>query len=232
MIYVADRLLDARRGDDTALRERHFFHARHRHSFGVALGVAGIVLACLIAVMPPQARRGDILVFSASMLYFAAAHLPAMRFRRGFARETAVGILFACAVAIPSWSGSIHGALIVPVILFAALCSLNCVAIETWERPEGAGSLSVSALAVGLSAAALGAMLSASSRFSAQAGGEVHLTEAVLVSALLLLALDIRYRRFARNATPDRVSRFLLVLRIAADAALLTPLLFVLPWRP
>ncbi len=232
IIYVADRLLDARWGDDAALRERHFFHARHRRSFCVGLGAAGIALAWLIALMPAQARRDDIVVFAASMLYFAVAHLSAVRFRRAFAREMAVGILFASAVAVPAWSAEpVRGALTIPVILFAGLCSLNCVAIETWERPDGAGRLSVSVIALGLATAALGAMLSAPSRYSAQARGEVHLAEAVLASALLLLALDIRYRRFMRSATPERVPRFLLVLRIAADATLLTPLLFVLPWR-
>jgi hypothetical protein len=232
MIYVADRLLDARGGDDAALRERHFFHARHRSSFGVVLGAAGFALAWLIAVMPAQARRDDIVVFAASMLYFAAAHLSAVRFRRGFAREVAVGVLFASAAAVPAWSAEpVRGTLPIPVILFAGLCSLNCVAIETWERPEGAGKLSISVIAVGLATAALGAMLSTLSRYSAQARGEIHLAEAVLVSALLLLALDARYRKVMREATPERVARFLLALRIAADAALLTPLLFVLPWR-
>lgn len=232
IIYVADRLLDARWGDHGALRERHFFHARNRRSFCVGLGAAGIILGWLIAVMPAQARRGDIIVFSASMLYFAAAHLSAVRFRRGFAREVAVGVLFACAVAVPAWSAEpLRGALTISVILFAGLCSLNCVAIETWERPEGAGRLSVSVIAVGLATAALGAMLSAPSRYGAQARGEVHLAEAVLVSAVLLLALNIRYSRFMRDANPERVARFLLSLRIAADAALLTPLLLVLPWR-
>ena len=45
--------------------------------------------------------------------------------------------------------------------------------------------------------------------------------------------LDHLHRRSSlRRNDPESHARFLLVLRVAADAALLTPLLFVLPWHP
>jgi hypothetical protein len=62
--------------------------------------------------------------------------------------------------------------------------------------------------------------------------GEIRLTAAALVSALLILALDRIHGRFAqREPNLEEATSFLLAMRIAADAALLTPLLFVLPWH-
>jgi len=231
MIYVTDRLLDARWGVDSELRERHFFHADHRRAFGAGLVVAGLVLAWLIAVMPWQARRADSILFAASMLYFAAAHFPAVRFRRRSARQVAVGVLFACATAVPAWSQApIRGALLVPAILFAALCCLNCVAIEAWERQEGPRrGFSPRALAIGV------ALMSIASCFLPlmRAPGEIRLAAAVLSSSLFLLVLDELKRRFTERRTgPAAASHFLLALRIAADVALLTPALLVIPWRP
>lgn len=229
MIYVVDRLLDARWTRHAELRERHFFHARHRRAFIVALCTAGAALAWLIAVMPAPARHGDAMVFAASMLYFAGAHSPWKISRTGFGRQVAVGILFACAVAVPAWSARPpHVSPIVSVVLFAALCALNCIAIETWELESRRGA-SVSAIAVGLSIAAAATL----SVPGLRATGELLLTAAVVCSALLLLALDVLHRRVTRNSSnPETSSYFLLALRIAADAALLTPVLFVLPWRP
>jgi hypothetical protein len=53
--------------------------------------------------------------------------------------------------------------------------------------------------------------------------GACRLDLATLASALLLLALD----RDHRGSNPSST----LALRVLADAALLTPLLFVVPWR-
>ncbi len=228
MIYVVDRLLDVRRGCDAELRERHFFHARHRRGFWLALGAAGMVLAWLIAVMTSRARQGDFVVFMASLLYFAAAHSRPVRFRGALARPVAVGVLFAGAVAVPAWSsGPLRGFLVAFVILFAGLCSLNCLAIEVWERLDR--NASVSAIAIGLALASLACGFA----LRTQTPGETRLAAAALCSALLLLALDLLNRRFTRLITDlESASGRLLALRIAADAALLTPVLLVLPWRP
>jgi hypothetical protein len=52
------------------------------------------------------------------------------------------------------------------------------------------------------------------------------------ISAMVLLFLDhLHRRRSADDAAPDEATRWLLLLRVAADAALLTPLLFVVLWR-
>jgi hypothetical protein len=232
LLYVADRLLDARSPVRHPLRERHFFHARHRRAFLTISAGAALLLLALIGLMPTAVRREDTLVFAVSMLYFALVHVPAVRVECWFPRELTVGAVFACATAIPAWStlGSPHAELILPVLLFAGLCSLNCIAIEAWERPTPATRThTVSNMAVALAIASAALMLIPDLRTP----GTFRLLLSTFVSATLLFALD-RLHRFLTHpdSEPANTARFLLALRVAADAALLTPLLFVLPWHP
>ena len=229
LIYVADRLLDVRAGG-VGLRERHFFHGRHRGPLLMGAAAAGILLLWLIAEMPALARRDDTVVFAASMMYFGGVHVPRAAVRRWFPREAVVGVVFACATAVPAWCalGAERGRLVWPVLLFVGLCTLNCVAIEVWERArpaEVAGMIAGAAVGLGVAAAALMAVGWMGS------AGEFRIGASVLVSAMLLWGLDRLHRRAAR-LDPEARARFLLGLRVAADAALLTPLLFVVPWRP
>jgi hypothetical protein len=229
LLYIADRLLDGRAGffrDD--LRQRHVFHARHRRSFLVVGAVALVPLGWLIAVMPVLARREDACLFVAAMLYFAAVHLPIPRIHVRFLRELAVALVFACATAVPAWSESAvaHDDLLWIVGLFAALCWLNCDAIHVWERaqPPRRWSL-VSTWALAISAVA-GMLMSAAVHHAPV----FRLLAAMLGSALLLFGLDRDFSRARRNPSPDG-ELSLLALRILADAALLTPLLLLIPWR-
>lgn len=231
LLYVTDRLLDARAGSALLdLRERHVFHARHRRAFLVAGVLALAPLAWLIAIMPAAARFEDASLFALVLLYFAIVHLPGPRILRRlrFPRELAVAVLFACATAIPAWSASTtaHADLVWIVALFAALCWINCAAIHAWESAETPRRWSlVSTLALlvaAFSATLMTAALPHPSLF--------RLLAAILGSALLLFALDFDYRRARRPRSPHgELSP--LALRILADAALLTPLLFILPWR-
>lgn len=228
LIYVADRLLDFHSPSHPALRERHFFHARHRSALLQVAAIAGSLLLGLVCIMPAAARRDDALLFTVAMLYFASVHLPALRVRRWFPREVAVGVLFALATAVPAWAtgASTRVQLAGPVLLFAALCTLNCIAIETWERPAiSTTSITVSAFALCLSAAAVALAIG-------NPGRESWIYTSTLASALLLFALHHLHCRFKRRKSdPEDRMHFLLVLRVAADAALLTPVLFVLPWH-
>ncbi|MFY9747088.1 MAG: hypothetical protein WA891_04090 [Acidobacteriaceae bacterium] len=233
LLYVADRLLDSRSVGYRPLRERHFFHARHRGGLLFASAGALTLLLGLIRAMPPTARREDILVFAASMLYFATVHLPGLPVECWFPRELAVGVLFACATAVPAWSafGPTHTVLALPVLLFAGLCFLNCLAIETWEKSAAPSPrrwvVPIAAMILALAAAVL--MLIPELRSI----GAFRLTLSTFSSAALLLILDQLHRqRTSRNPDPATITNFLLALRVAADAILLTPLLFVLPWHP
>ncbi len=224
IIYVADRLLDGRTSDGRCedLRERHFFHARHRRAFLVVGSCAGVaLLALIITAMASAPRRDDSAIFGLFLLYFLIVHLPGARIR--FPRELAVGIIFASACVAPAWSrpGSPHTELAAMAILFAALCWLNCTAIHVWEHDGPAYLIPIMALCVAAAAVAL-----------AWAAGVAHsgacrLDLATLASALLLLALDRDHRRSLRGSAQPST----LALRVLADAALLTPLLFVVPWR-
>jgi hypothetical protein len=231
MIYVADRLLDGYRpGSSTILRERHRFHARHRAAFLSAAAVASALLIWLIVDKMTAAARGeDIVLFLLSLLYLFLVHRPAMKTRAWLPKELAVGIVFASATAVPAWSrlGSGRAALTPAVALFAALCWLNCVAIEGWENGSG---LDASANADAhpttrwtanhLRAAAL--VLAAISGL-ASAGALAHsswtalLYLAILASSAIFVAIDSNRERFST-----------LGLRIGADMALLTPLLLLL----
>lgn len=231
LIYVADRLLDGRFGARIEeLRERHLFHASHRRTLLLAAAVAAVPLLCLILIsLSPAARCEDTLLFAASGLYFAIVHLRPIRLRHWLRREFAVGIIFASATAVPAWSqpGAAHADLLLPTFLFAALCCLNCLAIETWEQTSFAATLRTSPISAGaliMAAAAAVSMLSASRRNSASC----DICAAALLSALILYLLDRLYHR--SHHQPSAVPA--LALRIAADAALLTPLFFLFPWRP
>jgi len=230
LIYVADRLLDARSPLYVALRERHFFHARHRAALLRTGAVAAALLFGLIGIMPTAAREQDTVLFAAATIYFASVHLPKVRVRRWFPREVAAGILFALATAVPAWSAApwSHLQLAGPVLLFAGLCTLNILAIESWEG-DHLDSIAVPVIALGVALASITLALLPGRR----TGGETGIYAASFLSALLLLALDGLHRNFERRP-PDSEwrARFLLALRVSADAVLLTPIFFLLPWHP
>jgi hypothetical protein len=226
LLYIADRLLDGRAGADRSeLQDRHLFHARHRRSLLMAGVAASGALLAAIAKMPAAARRDDALLFGVTAVYFLAAH--GRRLRSRFPRELVVGIVFACACAVPAWSQSTatHAELCWLVPLFAALCWLNCRAIHVWERPEPATHrfvVSVPALSL--------AVLAAAFMFVTANPGAFRLAAAVAASAMLLFALDRdRRRALQKQAADEALSP--LALRILADAVLLTPLLLLIPWR-
>jgi hypothetical protein len=230
LIYVADRLLDGYRpAPSTILRERHRFHARHRAAFLIAAAVTSAVLIWLIVdKMTSAARSEDIVLFLLSLLYMFLVHRPAMKTRRWLPKELAVGIVFAAATAVPAWSRLDAGraALLPAVALFAAICCLNCVAIERWENGSGldaggntgshlttrwtANHLRVTALVLAATSGTAGAVAFGHS------SSTTPLYLAVLASSTLFVAIDGNRERFSIPG-----------LRIGADVALLTPLLLL-----
>jgi hypothetical protein len=232
LVYVADRLLDSRPGAQRSdrradLRERHFFHARHRRALLFAAGPAALLLALLILRMPAAARREDAIVFAVAMVYFALVHISPARIR--FPRELVVGLVFAAACAVPAWSqiAVVPAGWLFLVPLFAALCWLNCTAIDVWEQPD-IDKRRFTLAALGLVIAAVSAALALTAKSALHEPATLRLAGAIFTSALLLFALDRDHRRALRRE-PGEPST--LAIRILADAALLTPLLFVIPWR-
>ncbi len=250
-VYVADRLLDGWRATDmVALRDRHWFYLRHRRVFSIAWAIAAIPLAYLIFFrVQPAVRTDDVILCLIGIAYFVLIHgRPSHgKERRSFlsnwiSKELTVGFLFAIATAVPAWA-RLHAdrnLLIAAIFTFGMACWLNCVAIQTWEDAEASREIVHTILSgrtveqeeqrskgltqflgTHLTAFAIVVGLFSAGFATATVGTSVCLLfVSVTVSAGLFLAL-IR--------SSDHFSA--LTLRIAADTALLTPLLFWLRVR-
>jgi hypothetical protein len=220
LLYVADRILDGLRQHQADLRERHHFHARHRTAFLWAASLMVILFAWFVLTrMRPEALRDDSWIGVFALLYLFAVHCRTNRASEPWLpKELAVAILFAAATAVPAWSrlGPSNGKeqLAPAVIFFALLCWTNCVSIEKWEagNPHSTtrwASLHLRPIVTTIALFSLAAAALAPSR------GLMVVYLAALLSSGLLLALDAHRTHFSP-----------LHLRIAADAALLTPLAF------
>lgn len=228
LVYVADRILDGLDGTGRAhLRERHYFYLRHRQIFLVASSlVSPIFLWIVFTRMAPAARREDAAVFAVAALYFLLVHLRGRRARCWLPKELAVGILFAAATAVPAWARIAgHRLQLLPAVaLFAALCWLNCVAIEKWERGLNGIAAHSSTLWAGrhlpLLTAITGMLGLQRAIVSIRDIPQFFLYLAIAMAAGLLFWLARSESRFSA-----------LQLRIAVDAALLTPLLFLVAMR-
>ena len=224
-VYIGDRLLDARTalrtGNHHRLRERHFFHWRHRRILlPLALVAAGASAAIIFDLMPATVREHNSVLAVAALAYFSGVHtsrrsLPSAR--AIFSKELLVGILFTAGCALPSLTrfaatapGRSLGSLPAAWMFFAVLAWLNCGAIEGWESAKIPGRIWLAGIVLALTGLSLALYL-----FPAQPR-IASLLIAGSASALFLALLDRLRSRF----TP-------LALRAAADLVLLTPLLLV-----
>lgn len=199
LIYTADRVLDAWRGSCAA--PRHEFYRRH---WRIVLPIWLVVFAATAWIAWTQLSRP---VFArgawlgvAVALYFAAVH----GVRRKWPKEAAVAVIFALGASLAAWTRVETRADILTVILFSCLCWINCVGIEQWEQGQ-------SRFPVGLIAAGVGLM----ALFLLFRERPV-LASAEAASAAALFLLD----RGRLNLSSD-------ALRVLADAALLSPILFL-----
>ena len=203
VVYVADRVLDARkslRGARSEMRERHWFHWRHRRRLIPLAALAACTAAVLaFPTIPARAREHATLIGLASFIYLARVHGGSARV---VSKELLVGVLFTAGCAFPAWSHAIAA----PVVFFALLAWLNCWAIERWEQLRPGFAVALAAFAL----AAAGLLLSAFCL--ATNPRAVALLVAGSVAAAVLAALD-RLRN--RLTVVD--------LRALADLALLTP---------
>jgi hypothetical protein len=236
LLYVTDRILDGLHpGNSFRLRDRHFFYLRHRVAiFTAAVPVASLLTWLVLLHMQARARRADAFLFVLAAAYFALVHQRRCAIESWFPKELLVAAIAAAAIAAPAWSrlapGDVEAAVVLAFLaaLFASLCWLNCVAIDKWERPLerqvrahaanpttkwGQQNLRLIGALIAIAAAAAGGAF-----FGIKQNVAAELCLAGSASAFLLAALDRAY--------PDsRVSAF--HFRIAADAALLTPVLLI-----
>lgn len=238
-VYIGDRLLDARAGMCTPpkhqLRDRHYFHWRHRRILApLAVLAATASLWIVVTRLPAAARVPDSAIAAATLAYFSSVHS-----RRQFAGCTArfldpltsraalIGILFTAGCLLPVWSqaalrhasGPAEQSLLCPAMFFAALGWLNCHAIAQWESNRSTHPKPVQPIAclLGLAGVFLALLIIWNEPRSAA------LIAAAAASALLLALLD----RFRCRLTP-------LAVRAGADLVLLTPALLLIhqPLRP
>ncbi len=229
------------------LEARHHFHFLHRRAFLLGILFASIASAILLPRL--EAASIHLYLFLGGLLagYFILIHAtrsPADSSHKAhrFPKEIAVGIFFAAAIFIPTVARhpDLRTALLSPALLFAALCSLNCLFIYAWEHPApnpaAAPSPSPStspglrlahpttrlalrhlrSLAIGIAIAAVLLCLADLARPSTNPQAPWQIPAACALSTLLLLLLHRQRRTLSA-----------LNLRAAADLALLTPILFL-----
>jgi len=233
ILYAADRLLDARLldADPThfpGLEARHYFHYRHRSVFLFGILLASIVLALLLPHLEPWAIHLylvlAVLVFVYFLLIHAIRNATAQRkIAHLLPKEIAVGLLFAAATFIPTVARcpSLRPRLFPFALLFAALCSLNCLFIYAWEHADsntGDPAPPISRFALqSLPWLTILLTLSGAAITVFDCRGPWPVPYAIALSAALLLLLH--NHRLA--ITP-------VTLRATADLALATPLLLLL----
>jgi len=215
-VYVGDRLLDARRAarsqNFNALRERHFFHWRHRRSLIPLACASGVIAVALIAGrMPAATRNRDTVLAAAALVYFSGVHatgeLPG-RLQKLLSKELLVGLLFTAGCVAPAIArareiGWGFGACLA---IFVLLAWTNCCAIDAWESLAKSDRIFARSILLAIVATlAFVFLVFVNWRLSA-------LACSAGTSAVLLALLDRK-----RNAISP------ITLRALADLALLTP---------
>jgi hypothetical protein len=138
LIYLADRLADSYSLRDGGPRSlRHEFCLNHRQIWIGALAVIALADACLIW----RSIGAETFFVGAIIGTLALIHLM-LNYSLGGAwpplplKEIAIGCLFASGtlVALLPAFPPIAGPLVLSGIMFAWLCTLNCISIAFWER--------------------------------------------------------------------------------------------------
>jgi hypothetical protein len=152
IIYAADRLLDGL--VSTPCTPRHRFHRSHLTTFVLCMGICILsALLLLLTRVDAGVRSAGMPMLSAMAGYFALVHAAPRAWQKYWPKELAMGILFALGTCLPVYAESPKDgpAMLPPLALFAALCWINAVAIDRWERDEAvAWLLPVALLAGGL----------------------------------------------------------------------------------
>lgn len=138
LIYLGDRFADTIRMPATAPRsERHRFCQEHMVGWWIAIVVIFVVDAALaLRTLDLQLflLGGTLAVICA--IYLFLNHLLGGRWRPVPMKEKAVGVLFAAGttLAVVGELPSLTISFAFAVVLFAMLCTLNCLCIAAWER--------------------------------------------------------------------------------------------------
>ena len=227
----------------SGLEARHRFHHRHRTAFLTVILLSSVVLAVLLHHIDPSALHLYVVLATLLAAWMILIHIrpePNGTTRR-LPKELAVGIFFPAAIFIPTlartvptpaavhflgWTANwVRPNLLPSAILFACVCTLNCLCLYAWEHPtkplpDGPPPLQahwttrwatahLTQLALSLLAASTIATLSLSPPIALPA-------LACSLSTAALFALNLYRRRLSP-----------IHLRAAADLVLLTPILLL-----
>jgi hypothetical protein len=235
LIYVADRILDSFQTDEeTPQPVRHRFYRAHRMAFLPAF-FAIFVFTCWLAIahLDSKTLRAGIILGLIVGVYFATVHFVGTAAQKWFPKELVVAFLFAAGSGLPVWVDirELQSFWLVPVTLFVLVLWMNTIVIEYTEwlrfRDGNAGRphpttiiagawLAPFGIALGVLALAGGLVAGVAKPF--EAARSILLAEGI--SALALSGIALRWRKLPSH-----------VVRMAADAALLTPALFLFLFR-
>ena len=223
LIYLADRFGDSLSvvaQAPASLRQR--FCQRHRAAW--IAGIIGVALADVVIIcarLEPRTALVGAAVGASALVYLILNRCRPVFWRKLPLKEVSIGFLFAGGVAVGLSSGLTSSAL--PAwMLFAGLCSLNCISIAAWERDLDLAQARISIATVfpGIARylASIGVVLTLACLAFVFADAEARgVSLCLAVSAVLLVGLDF----FRKDIAPD--------LRTAlADLVLLTPLVLLL----
>lgn len=230
MLYAADRLMDVRLLDIDPTRHedleaRHYFHLRYRNAFLTGILVASLGLANFLPHLDAVAIRLYLILGGLVAGYFILIHATSgaaaqEKIAHRLPKEIAVGLCFAAATFIPTVARrpDLRVTLLPTALVFAILCSLNCLFIYAWEHEDRRANRSIHAITrvVLRNLVSLTTVLACLSIVLALFDRHVpwSIPSASALSAALLLLLHRRRHAIARTT-----------LRASADLALTTPIL-------
>ena len=151
-------LADHQRDREAAILQepaRHRFYRRHWRRM-LPVWIAAFAMATWLAWtrLPPILFERGIALLAAIGVYFAFVHFAPWRW---WPKEFAVAILFAMGTSLAAWGHVRSPVDVATIVLFCALCWINCAAIERWEQPDrweltgqGEWPVRLAAIAVGL----------------------------------------------------------------------------------
>ncbi len=135
IIYLSDRLLDAARWRSGALAPRHEFCRRYSNAL-MALALAALfAVGWLCGRIDPLIPRNGVILLTAVICYFGLVHLGSASVRSLWPKELFVGTIFSLGTFLPAWTlnAGARPEIVPSVVLFALLCTLNCITIEFRE---------------------------------------------------------------------------------------------------
>jgi hypothetical protein len=244
MLYAGDRLMDARLLDinptgHNGLEARHYFHHRHRTGFLTGILFSSIALWAFLPHLDAAAIRLYLILGGLVAGYFILIHATRSdtaqrKVAHRLPKEIAVGLCFAAATFIPTVARrpELRVPLLPVALLFAALCSLNCLFIYAWEHDDQ--RTDALAYRTDVPAHRIDARAHTITRFAL--GNLPGLTGLLIFCSLALVLFDHRVPwpvscasaisaaiLFVLHNRRQALSRT--ILRAAADLALTTPIL-------